>query len=609
MRNLSAAAACVASVVVAAGALMAQVPRASIPGVEIMDVDDVRPGMRGYGLTVFRGTRPERFDVEVLDTIHNFRPHMDLVLIRPTHPTLEHAGTVGGMSGSPIFIEGKLIGAYAYGWEFGRDPVAGVTPIRSMLAELRRPRRTPSGMIPGSGIPFDIRPTPITGPRARWESLSRNALAHRTPVATAYGSLVPAMTPMSVTGMGTTAVRHLAEALAPFGVVPLQGAGGGGAARPADDAPTRYENGGAIGVRMVQGDISGNITGTVTLVTPEGILAFGHPMMNLGETAFPATLARVMWILASERRSFKISEPVRSLGALVNDRGAAVVVDSRASAPTIPMRVSIHGVDGAPHSNWNVTLAGQRPMAARLAASVMESALEDTVSDMADAAWTVRSTVFLRGRGPVEFIDHGAGAEGVRGLPAPGGFELLTRVVDNAFGAVPVDRIEVDLTLRWQRDFSYVRSVSTSAAEVDPGSTLELRVLLGRYGASPELRTVRLEVPRELAGRELDVEIAGGHEAVPDLAEPESLDDLIRNVSTRYPDDALVVSVRMPGQGVSLRGRVIPNLPGSAMDALRPSVSTESGEPFQNYRRTIVPVGRVVLGRDRVRLRVREVRL
>ena len=609
MRYLSAAAACVASIVVAAGALLAQVPRLTIPGVETMAVEDVRPGMRGYGLTVFRGTRPERFDVEVLDTIHNFRPHMDLVLIRPTHPTLEHAGTVGGMSGSPVFIEGKLIGAYAYGWEFGRDPVAGVTPIASMLAELRRPRRTPSGIIPGSGIPFDIGPTPITAPHARWESLSQSALAHRSPVATAYGSLVPAMTPMAVTGMGTRATLHLAEALAPFGIVPLQGAGGGGAAQPPDDAPTRYENGGAIGVRMVQGDISGNVTGTVTLVTPDGILAFGHPMMGLGETAFPAAIARVMWILASERRSFKISEPVRALGALVNDRGAAVVVDAHAVAPTIPMRVSIHGVEGAPHTDWNVTLAGQRPMAARLAASGVESALGDTVSDMADAAWTVRSRVFLRGRGPVEFTEHGAGAEGVRSLPAPGGFELLTRVVDNAFGVVPVDRIEVDLTLRWQRDFSYVRSVSVSSAEVDPGSTVELRVLLGRYGAGPEMHTVRLEVPRELAGRELDLEIAGGNEVVPDLAEPESLDDLIRNVATRFPDDALVVSMRMPGQGVTLRGRVIPNLPGSALDTLRPSVSTESGEPFMNYRRTVVPVGRVVLGRDRVRLRVREVRL
>jgi hypothetical protein len=609
VRNVSAAAACVASVVAAAGALLAQVPAPTLGGVEIMAVDDVRPGMRGYGLTVFRGTRPERFDVEVLDTIHNFRPHMDLVLIRPTHPTLEHAGTVGGMSGSPIFIEGKLIGAYAYGWEFGRDPVAGVTPIASMIAELRRPRRTPSGVIPGSGIPFDIAPAPISAPRARWDSLSRAALAHRGPIATAYGSLVPAMTPMAVTGLGAMATRQLSEALEPFGIVALQGAGGGGAAHPVGDVPSRYENGGAVGVRMIDGDISGNVTGTVTLVTPQGVLAFGHPMMGLGETAFPATIARIMWILASERRSFKISEPVRAMGALVNDRGAGVVIDPAATAPTVPMHVSIRGVDGAPHTDWNVTIAGQRPMTARLAASVVASALEDTASDMAEAAWTVRSRVFLRGRSPLEFVEHGAGTEGVRSLPAPGGFELLTRVVDNAFGVVPVDRIEVDLTLRWQRDFSYVRSVSASAAEVDPGGTVDVRVVLGRYGASPELRTIHLEVPRALAGRELDIEVAGGNEVVPDLAEPETLDDLIRNVSTRFPGDSLVLSVRMPGQGVTLHGRVIRNLPGSAIDALRPSVSTESGDPLLNVQRTVVPVGRVVLGRDRVRLRVREVRL
>lgn len=607
MRNLSAVVACVGSVVAATGALLAQVPRPTLPGVETMAVEDLRPGMRGYGLTVFRGTRPERFDVEVLDTIHNFRPRMDLILIRPTHPTLEHAGTVGGMSGSPIYIDGKLIGAYAYGWEFGRDPVAGVTPIASMIAELRRPRRTPAGVIPGLGTPFEI--APAAAPRARWETLSRNALAARTPVPTAYGSLVPAMTPMAVTGMGARATEHLAEALAPFGLVPLQGAGGGGTAQPPADAPTRYENGGAVGVRMIQGDISGNVTGTVTLATPEGVMAFGHPMMGLGETAFPAAVARVMWILASERRSFKMSEPVRPLGALVSDRGPVVVVDERASAPTVPMRVSIHGADGAPHPDWNVTLAGARPMTARLAASVLESALEDTVNDMAEAAWTVRSRVFLRGREPLEFTDHGAGAEGVRTPPVPGGFEVLTRVVDNAFGTVPVERIEVDLTMRWQRDFAYVRSVTAGVTEVDPGSTVDLRVQLGRYGAGPETRTVRLEVPRELAGRELDVEVVGGNDVVPDLPEPETLDDLLRNVATRFPDDALVVSVRMPGQGVTLHGRVIPNLPGSAFDALRPSAGTESGEPFQNYRRMVVPVGRVVLGRDRLRLRVREVRL
>ncbi|MFO0646609.1 MAG: SpoIVB peptidase S55 domain-containing protein [Polyangiales bacterium] len=141
----------VSGALAASGALLAQ-SRPNAPP-QIMPVSEVRAGMRGYGLTVFRGTRPERFDVEVIDVVHNFRPHMDAILIRPNHPITDHAGTVAGMSGSPIYIDGRLIGAYAYGWEFGRDPVAGVTPIESMLAELHRPRRTPPGLLPGSQIP------------------------------------------------------------------------------------------------------------------------------------------------------------------------------------------------------------------------------------------------------------------------------------------------------------------------------------------------------------------------------------------------------------------------------------------------------------------------
>src|SRR5215471_11714298 len=112
------------------------VPAARDP---IMNVSEIKPGMKGYGLTVFRGTDPERFDVEVIGILRQFRPHQDLVLVKTSHPRLEIAKVVAGMSGSPVFLDGRMIGAYAYGWQFGAEPIAGVTPIRSMLDELARP--------------------------------------------------------------------------------------------------------------------------------------------------------------------------------------------------------------------------------------------------------------------------------------------------------------------------------------------------------------------------------------------------------------------------------------------------------------------------------------
>jgi hypothetical protein len=575
-----------------------------------MPVSEVRPGMRGYGLTVFRGTRPERFDVEVIDVIHNFRPHMDAVLIRPNHPTLDHAGTVAGMSGSPIYLDGRLVGAYAYGWEFGRDPVAGVTPIESMLAEMRRPRRTPAGLIPGSQIPIEIlRGGNTHSEGSPWSTMQRRASAQRVPVQTAYGALVPVATPLTVSGIGHIAMQHLTETLEPFGVVPVQ-AGGGGAVpgMPAADVPLHYENGGAVAVRLIQGDISGNITGTVTHVQGNELVAFGHPMMGMGETAMPTAIARVMWILASERRSMKISEAVRDLGALTQDRPPAVVVDERATGPTMPVHVSVIGVDGAPHTNWNVRVVAHRMFGGRLAATALETALEETVGDQGDVAWTVRSRINVRGRNPVEFVENGVSNDGVHASGAAS-VEFMSRIMDNAFGVLAVDGVDYEVALHWARDFSYIRHVSASCAEVDPGGTVDVRVSLARYGEAPEMRTIRVEIPRELAGREAEIEVSAGGETSPDVAEPESLDDLVRNLTTRFPDDALVVSLKMPGSGVTLRGRVVQNLPSSALDVLRPAVSTDGGDPVWNVRRTVVPVGRVVIGRDRVRLRVREVRL
>lgn len=590
-----------------AGVLFAQTRSSGPANPRVIGVSELRPGMRGYGLSVFRGTAPERFEVEVIDVLHGFRPRQDLVIIRVNHPVVSRAGTVGGMSGSPVYIDGRLMGAYAYGWEFGRDPVSGVTPIESMLEVLRRPRRTPVGIIPGETVPLRVTPD---GVRARagdaWGAVRERNFARRERIETRYGELVPAVSPMMVGGMAPGALAHLRESLEEFGIVPLQ-AGGSGVAVGGGDTSLTYQSGGAVGIRTIEGDISANVTGTVTYVGPEGVLAFGHQMMALGEVGIPAAVARVLWVLASERRSFKISEPVRTLGALVQDRGAAVVIDPRGEAAVIPVRVNIHGAGRGVRSEWNARVTYQRPLAARLVGSVVESALEATVSDTGDVGWTVRSRVRLEGHEAVEVMDYGTGGEGYRGIRNLGGVELVQRVIDNAFGTVRVEGLEVDVTLRWGSEYAYVRSVTADRAEVEAGGSVNLTVVLGRYGAESESRVVRVELPRELAGREVEIEVAGGNEARLDLPEPEGVEDLIRNIRTRFAGDALVVSVQTGEQGVTVRGRTVPNLPGSAFDTLRPVGSSDTGEPVESFRRTVVSVGRVVVGRDRVRVRVREV--
>ncbi len=275
---------------------------------DIMPVSDIHPGMKGYGLTVFQGTKPERFDVEVIDVLKNFRPKQDLILVKTKHPRLEITKVVAGMSGSPIYLNDKMIGAYAYGWSFGSEPVAGVTPIRNMLDELARPLPDridgwPLRLMPVAGKPAaapERRASNDGGRRYQGELGHYDLREHAAQLARAVGldnsrvvsALTPVSTPILMGGMSSRSIAFAQQLMAPLGLEPLQA--GGGASTEAS-APTRYVDGGAVGVELVRGDMSAMGLGTVTRVEGDKLVAFGHPMSELGVTALPTAIGRVLW--------------------------------------------------------------------------------------------------------------------------------------------------------------------------------------------------------------------------------------------------------------------------------------------------------------------------
>ena len=321
-------------------------------------VDEIKPGERGYGLTVFRGRKPERFEIEVIDVLHNFRPGQDLVLVRTPHPLLDKAITVAGMSGSPIYVRGRLLGAYAYGWLFGKEPVAGVTPIRSMLSELRRPLRPE--------IERALRPLGAPPVTRKPASVEKERVSNERP---------QALTPLLLGGMGDAAATMLKQGLASYGFTVLQAGGG---ARPKGAAPSKalaYEAGGAVGVQLIRGDISATAVGTVTHVEGSKVLGFGHPFMNVGQLALPASTAKVIHILAAQDRSFKIAEADPALGALVQDRPSTIIVDSRQQARSIPIQIRIRGVPGLAKTQWSMEVASHRLLSPMLILSAVANAV------------------------------------------------------------------------------------------------------------------------------------------------------------------------------------------------------------------------------------------
>lgn len=597
------------------GAAVAQ----STPG--FIHVDEIRPGMKGYGLSVFRGTVPERFDVEVIDILHNFRPNQDLILIRTPHPLLNRARGVGGMSGSPIYLDGRLAGAYAYGWSYGTDPVVGVTPIANMLAELKRPVRL--DMFPGAR-PLKSAPRAKAGPKGRSserlaglpayrgerevDALSAlHALRDKQARTQAPVGLRRASTPVMLGGFTDSVAHMLAKELEPLGFVATQ-AGTGGGTR---GGPTSFEAGGAIAVELARGDISMAGVGTVTHVDPSGrVLAFGHPMMEAGATGLPTATARVLHVLVSEMRSFKLAEAARPLGALVQDRQPAIVVDPDIAAARIPVRVKINGVEGAPKTEWNVEVASHRALSPSIVFAVIANAVKSTANDATDVIFTARSKVGIEGHGVVALEDRGYSGMGAASSAVFSKlrmFALMEAAFANAFETSRLTSVDLELDLELSRSVYQVVDASIAHDEVDPGEEVTIYVRMRRVDRPDVIRAVKIRVPEAAAGRTVKVTVAAGNQVPIEQPRAGSLDDLIEQTKRRYPSTSLVVALQMPSRGLRFEGHVVDSLPPSALSSLQLVSSSEDSRPFITQSRTEIPMPQVVIGGAKLALRVRKV--
>lgn len=618
----------------------------SAPGT--LPVSSVRPGMKGFGLTVFRGTEPERFDVEVIDVLYRFRPGQDLILIRTPHPRLNEAQAVAGMSGSPIYLEGKLVGAYAYGWPFGTEPIVGVTPIHDMLAELQRPlvegiwemlgpvpraaasapRSRPPGRSRRRG-PVAARPLLPNHRSARASSTDlpayRGEQRHDALWAVRQlraqqqegqpGQAEAAQTPLMMAGLSTETLGLLSRELESFGMLAVQ-AGGSGPAPSAETSHASYRDGAAIGVQLIRGDVSATAVGTVTHVTGHRLVAFGHPMMNVGQTAMPTTTAEVVHILANQRRSFKMSRPVRAKGTLVQDRQAAVVVDAERTPETIPVRIRLHGPalprlssHPSPKTEWELELASNRNLTPLLLFSGLMNALQAVASDRTDVVFRAQQRVSIAGHGTLELTDQGHLLGGVATsttLAQLRVFSAIDAAYGNPFERAHVTELEIDLSLSYADDVLEIAALRVPYAEAEPGSELPVHVTFRTYNGAEQRKTIGVPIPHSAAGQTVVIEANAGADVLPPLPIARNLDDLLDNVKYGYPASSLIIGVKLPSQGIRVEGHVAEQLPESVLNALRTETADTPSQLFDDRRRLALPMPQVLYGSAQVQVQVKD---
>jgi SpoIVB peptidase S55 len=565
--------------------------------VDTLRPEQLSPGMKGYGLSVFKGTKPERFEVEIIGVLRNALPKQDMILIRMSGEDLEKHKVIAGMSGSPIYIEGKLIGALAYGWTFENDPLAGVTPIHNMVAEMNRPVVGPSTINASVSLG---RTSSMSAPFAMPGIFAQAAGDPGTPR--------PLLTPLSLGGFSSRVLEQVASKFAGLGMMPIATGGAGAGALPHRSGD--MEPGGSIGVQLMRGDMSATAVGTATYIDNNRILAFGHPFFQGGAVQAPAVKAEVHTIMSSLERSFKMASPIAEIGSMVGDWQSCIVADSKVRAQMIPISIDAANRDMGQSEHYDVEVMNNQTFAPQLVLMAIAQAVGAASGSSQDT--TVRISVSAE-LAPVKlggssqtiavtntFFNAGGGIMNMDGIMP------LLAMFNTPFGSPTVKRVDVKVDAVLTRQTADIKRVYFDKSEVQRGETASLKIVLKPFGQPEIIRTIPIEVPAATDSlRYLVVTVVAGGNAPPDVAPPDSLGDFLAFLQKGHRNTDLVALLPTHGQGMQYHGKLLKKLPPSVVGILDDS-STGDVDPAADISQLVEPTDWVLSGQATIRVPIRQ---
>lgn len=592
-------------------ALAAGEPARAAP-VDMMSVDDVRPGMKGYAVTVFSGSDTDRFEIEVVDVVRDYQPKQDAILFRSNDPRMLHSGIVGGMSGSPIYIDGKLVGALAYGYRFNKDPLGGITPIKNMLAVGDLPYRPEVLPEARTGIRGHARPGAAAWADAMLGLDVSPLPARRRPdeLNPVHG-LAPLGAPMSVSGLGSAATRMLADRL---GLVPVRGGSGRdagpGAAPP---APKAWKGGDAVSVVLIRGDNAVSPNGTVTWVggkQGEKLLGFGHEMFGAGPTNLPIADARVHTIIPSVERSVKLSSALHVRGTMIQDRQAAISLRTDLTAPLIPVTTELRGPEASqPLRVYHSEVAVGVDLTPSLTTSLLAEALGEGGGDGTELVAVIAHEIAVEtSKGPrtIHLREETFYPEGVdvRQISRGRGPITLTALLDNDFEVARIRAVKQSVTIEYGAPVDTLEAVRVPGSQFHAGDLLQLELRLRDYRGRARSETLALRIPDDAGGQDLQIEVTSGRAARPPRPIAASLDDLIDTLEAVYPPRSLVATIYREDEGLSTRHGLLAELPGSVLESLSQRGSTVGAVRFKQMARRVIPTPNLIEGEHTIKLSV-----
>lgn len=545
-----------------AGVLVCSLLRASPP---ILEVSGIHPGQKGYGLCDFgNGAGVQKFGVEILGVMREYAPKQDLILARLTGNNLEKTGVIAGMSGSPVYIDEKLIGAVAYGWPFSEEAIAGITPIASMLDIRHVPASAP--------VPIGA-PAPA-GSHAGAASLVaafgdhdfvpgfRALVEHAFPAPAPGGGWSPLAVPLSVFPF-TASDSLFSDAFLRGGFLDVP-AGGRSAPFSPEKSPS-LQPGSSVATILISGDMTMAATGTVTWVDGGNVLAFGHPFLSMGPVEMPMADSEVIGILPSLYRSFKFASTGAVLGSISQDRSTGILGSFGTTAAMVPVRVSIRS-ESAPIQKYQFRVVRNSMLTPILAAMAIDTTLSTLEKSTGERTLVWKSSIDTPGR-TIHFDSVFSGLNAKE--QAVSAMALLTNyLMANEFHDLAIDGIDIAIEHSDDLKNARITEVEPEKDRVQPGETVMVRVGLQDFRGTARHLMLSLPIPAGTPPGPLTVFVGDGLSATAfDLSlfptDPRSLDQVLDFLDRLKPANSVNILAYRTGAGAVVAGQELAALPPS----------------------------------------------
>jgi hypothetical protein len=535
-----------------------QAPPRTIP------VNQIHAGMRGVAYTVFEGVKPESMDVEVLGVLRNVNgPKGDIILVRLHGPKVEYTGVVAGMSGSPVYLDGKLAGAIAFRiGEFSKEPIAGVTPIANML-EINALDRSPAEEA--------VATKPVVNNAAGKTAAPGDGSTLPSTTQGFANYLQPIEAPLVFNGFSEDTVRRFAPQFAAAGIVPVMGAGSVSDAKQ----PEPLEPGSAVSAVLVRGDMDIEATCTVTYIDPQRLLACGHPLLQFGSVDLPMNKAQVLATLPSPLNAFKIVNTTEPAGVFVQDRHTGIMGVFNKEPEMIPVTLTINGGAGTKEFHYEV-LNNARLSPVAIMATVF-NALHGVNEYGEEITYRLSGSIGVKGFPEVQLKNMFSPAE--NGQPAAMAAALslgerFGRIYDNPYNAPAVRSVKLDFDLVRERRWARLESARTDVSEVRPGDEITVETVLAPYRGERIVQQIPVKIPTSASKGTLRILVSDGDtldrvgRINPAFGRKLDLASTIALLNKEHANNRVYVSLLEADPEARVADKVMPTLPISVMNVM-----------------------------------------